>query len=412
MRCWAVLILVLLSPQDDLRRRVDDGVGRFASDDVRARDAAAAELTGLGLKAVAELRRHVNHPDREIRLRVQQVIAEIERRDRILAVRPAPGRLSLELRDVPLAEAIQRVFTPFGLRTKLSPKGGLPKAQITLTLKDATLWQALDAVTAEGQMEIDDDPGPLSVNAIYARPWTFAPARNRHRRFRWADAGEARVFGSAHGYVGNNDVGFEADVALPPGHVARRVQIEDARLKDDTGRDLGAPMEEKSSFASAPRHVTGNVVWWDLWRRGQPLTAKDLGEAKTFDLEGTLVVVYPKDLERAEVDFPDPSKPVHLKLPGISLTSSLKDPDKERYMAELEWSIDNEKEGDAFWIWMTDAGGRMLSDTPRIQFGPTGSMGGHVHVHGKIARAVLVRVWGEDVVKTPFVIKGIPRPRE
>src|SRR5689334_16421827 len=129
MRGWALLILVLLSSQDDLRRRVDDGVGKFASDDVRARDAAAADLTALGMKALPDLRRHENHPDGEIRLRVLQVIAEIERRDRILAVHPAPRRLSLELRDVPLAEAIEKAFAPFGLRTALSARKRVPKTQ-------------------------------------------------------------------------------------------------------------------------------------------------------------------------------------------------------------------------------------------------------------------------------------------
>jgi hypothetical protein len=171
-------------------------------------------------------------------------------------------------------------------------------------------------------------------------------------------------------------------------------------------------MEGASRFDSAPRHVAGNVAWWELWKRGQPLTAKDLGDAKTFDLEGTLVIVYPKDLERAEADFPDPSKQVQLKLPGISLTFDLKDPDKEEYMAGLEWSMEAGKAGDGFWVWLVDAEGRILTDTPRIERHTSGSMGGHVHVKGKIARAVLVRVTGEEVVKTRFVVKGIPLPRK
>jgi hypothetical protein len=39
-------------------------------------------------------------------------------------------------------------------------------------------------------------------------------------------------------------------------------------------------------------------------------------------------------------------------------------------------------------------------------------MGGHVRVKGKIARAALVRVTGEEAVKTRFVVKGIPRPEK
>jgi hypothetical protein len=102
---------------------------------------------------------------------------------------------------------------------------------------------------------------------------------------------------------------------------------------------------------------------------------------------------------------------VQLKLPGITVTFGLKDPDKDLYMAGLEWSSEAAKEGEAFWVWILDAEGRILTETPRIEH-LSGSMGGHVHVKGKMARAALVRVTGEEVVKSRFVVKGIPLPKK
>ncbi|MBI3857419.1 MAG: hypothetical protein HY293_17165 [Planctomycetes bacterium] len=407
-----LLLLALLFPQEELRRRVEEAVARFGSDDVQARDAAATELTALGKPAIPELRRHEKHPDREVRLRIQKVIEEIERGERLLAVRPAPRRATLDLKDLPLAEALEKSLGPFGIRGLLDPKRTYARGRVTLSLKDATAWQVLDALMTAAGIEIDEQPGPLSHNGIYAVPWTFAPAQRRSESFRSAEAGEARVYAAAHGSEDGAEVHFQAYVALPPGHMARRVFLEDARLKDDQGRDLGASMEGAVISDTAPRHVGGNVAWWNLWRRGKPLTAQDLGDAKSFDLEGTLVVAYPRNLERAEAEFPDITKPVQLTPSGVSLTLTLEPAEGDRFMAGLHWTIAKGEEVESIWVWVADSEGRILTDTPRIEGSArdAGSMGGHVHVQGKVARAVAVRVSGEDLVKTPFAVKGIPRP--
>lgn len=393
--------------QDNLAEQVDAAVAHLGSENIEVREAAFELLLAMGPAALAELRRSSLHPDGEVRARVRQAIVEVARRERILAIRPAPRRLSLELTEVPLAQALEAAFKPIGVVAQARSDLKYPKPLLSVTLKAATLWQTLDAVSAAGHIEIDEHLGPMSHNGIYAREWTFAPYEGRNGRLRWADAGEVRIYAFCHGYGGNDNVGMQAYVAAPPGHFFSRVEIEEAVLSDATGRDLGAvPEEQKRGGWMAPRHVVGNIAWWDLWKRKSPLTPADLAGSRTMDLRGVLRITYPHDFERVEAAFQEENSTM-LAFTGCAVQVKLSRPEEQGHSHSASLSVKGSMKDRECWVWFEDAAGRRLTDAPRFQ---GGSIGGGVRLKGKVERVVGLLVTGEDHVRLPFEIRSVPLP--
>lgn len=91
MRPILLAFALLAFPQDDLARKVNDLIPRLASDDVEARQKAAADLRALGRPSLPLLRDALkSEVDPEIKARLEELIHRYEAIDWSVAAAGAP----------------------------------------------------------------------------------------------------------------------------------------------------------------------------------------------------------------------------------------------------------------------------------------------------------------------------------
>ncbi|MBL8798401.1 MAG: hypothetical protein JNM56_31185, partial [Planctomycetia bacterium] len=148
MRCRALLgvmgvlgcMLLAVAAEADLDRLVR----QLGSDSFSDREAAMKALDDIGLPALPALKKAAQSLDAETRRRAEELVARIEKRQesaRLLA----PTKVSLQLQDVPLPEAVAELAKLSGQPVKL---GGdvskLAERKVSLEFKEVPFWEALD----------------------------------------------------------------------------------------------------------------------------------------------------------------------------------------------------------------------------------------------------------------------------
>jgi hypothetical protein len=133
-------------------------VERLGSDEFREREGAARALDALGGAALPALRAARKHPDAEVRRRVAELLAVIERRVETAHALEAP-RLRLRYENAPLAEVLADLSKRSGNPIKLGAgTEGLEKRTVTLA-GEWTFWEALAHVcAAAGVSEPEPEP--------------------------------------------------------------------------------------------------------------------------------------------------------------------------------------------------------------------------------------------------------------
>jgi hypothetical protein len=180
----AALVCALVL-QADLERRVLELAEKLSSEAIDAREEAAAALVELGPDATPFLESAAGTPDAERRGRIREILREIGR-DAVLrgTWRPA-RRVDASWKDLPVARALEALAAAAGEEFRGAAE--LP-GRVTLDLRRATLWEALDALRkAAPGFTWSVEEGGLAFKAAPRPPY---PSLARDELAAWVDVVE------------------------------------------------------------------------------------------------------------------------------------------------------------------------------------------------------------------------------
>ena len=210
-----VMVALLLLLQDD--RLIE----RLAADSIVEREAAFEKLTVRGVAALPALRAHAESDDAELKGRVIAAIAEIERRERLVALAPPLKRWSCETEGA-LEDIVGQFAEALGCEEP-DVHPALRKKRIRLSLRDATFWQAATALWAEAGAE------PPPIHLRLGQPWRMRAPTSQSFGTAFADVGDSRV---AIWVTAGRSTRFDACISIPPGQMAWGAEITKLEVRD------------------------------------------------------------------------------------------------------------------------------------------------------------------------------------
>jgi hypothetical protein len=325
------------APQDALEKRIDEILARLGADDIDARETAAKDLVALGPDALPLLRKRGEALEGEARGRVDDACKRIELERKRAAVLPPLRLVTLEARDMPAKELLETIARQAGLAVEFG--GVAPETPVTLSLKDAPAFRALDeACRRIGDLSFepshdrgedadeDDLPPQLAAEAAKGPRIVFQgglgpefpTAVVRHYRLRATQVSVTRTVdfrqNRSHAHV-------QLDLQWMPGVkplALTRFTVESA--VDDQGRSL---LKDKPE---------GNAMAGRRFRRGHfgmrgsayPHTLSipvPPADAKTIALlKGSAVVTYPSESTVLRFETPAQDKGRSVDLKGLKVT--------------------------------------------------------------------------------------------
>ncbi len=401
----AVLLLLLAPVVQD-----EDLVKRLTSEDIAVREAATGELVQAGLKDRARVELLAAHPIPEVRERSKSALLEIDRRIRIRSFRPDPWKLTLELVEVPVEEAAPRIFEPFGVKVNLGlVNQEARKARISLSLKEATLWKALNSFRETAKVEVTN-----VAHGLPDIPWILSSKAGESSDIprQGREAGEAWV----HARVVSRDPGEDLEVhvefQLPPGHLPIQAQVEPLKVLDDRGREIPIVREAPGTSSEGHQRAVGQPS--KAQASSFRVKTRDCEGSQSLRLEGTLRLDYPRDFNPLVFDVRDFREPLRQKIGETWVTLEKAKPDDHGFSIGVKVQPNTEAPGSegTYRSWVEDADGRWLGDW-RMQFGlgpglkvNTGEMqvGGDARVPEgtKVARVVIARLIGVETTSAEF----------
>lgn len=364
--------------------RANPLIVELASEDPHQRDQAYAALLDVGDDVERELQREKNHPDPEVRARIVALLAEIESRRQIRAIRPNP-HVTLDIKDLPVAEAVDRISTAYGTLIHLDKD---LQQRVSFSLKNATLWEALATLCKEADLvDISFDQPIPSLTSREDAPWSSASV---HRE-------DTQVFGTFSKGT------LIVIVRLPSGTLPQGMTVTDLRASDGSGKRLDDGITNiPHVFGSRIRrsYAPLDVCTWEDVVSGdfKGVESKDLSALR---IEGTVSVLFPERAERHELLLVDGMNPKQLTIDGIELTATersfeAKDPFHEKH------------EPRRFAAWIEDEHGSRLLDLIlpcRLIGRGRGLKAGIEWGEALPARKlVILRCFGERAVRVPFVL--------
>lgn len=329
--------------------------------------------------------------------------AEPERQERVRVIRPpSPPNLTLKAQDKLLSEVTPLVLRHFGLHNESFEKLAREKdRRISLSLEDASLWQALDVLCGHLGLRASD------FNTVGLPLCGGVVTVTYSRSDRFVDAGEIRVSAElSAAWDGKNPSFLGLTVFTPPGHVPAYVRIDDLRISGEKGREISFA----THYAASPSGVqlyAGNIGKYYCWTGKADV--RDLGSL--LSLTGKAVVVYPKDVEAAEVRLDHESLPKTLVMGGTPLSllwESLREDIPGRHLT-IRWDRSAAKKLGLFQVAHLKGDQLVLFDG----FVTRDSTDRHQQfsIPEKDAKGVTVRILrysGEDPVTLPFAIERLP----
>jgi hypothetical protein len=390
-----VLFLALLLQQVDPSREAADWIRLLGSESPEDRDQAALRLKTLGTAAKPALEAASRSGDADVRARARGLLEDIARAERVKALHPSGRRVTLELRDVSVGEAVVKTLHPFGMtgvKVESQGKGRL----IALSLRDVALWEAVDGLEKAAGIRVDLSSGELSDRP---EPEVLPSGTGDVR------IGTSGSWGSHSGPGGSESV-LHVTAWLPPGAWACSAELEEVELTAEGGGKIPSrlmpELEGERRRGLPTRMEVGGIA----------VRPENLKGFKKASVRGTLRLGFPRDLERIERPIlPLPSE-VALLGGTVKLASLARTPD-EGWKLELESSGGSEPF--SVLLSVEDAAGAWLGDlaTLRPKPGTSSSRVGwwEPSVEGKPARWVILRSVGEVSVKVPFALSPIDVPR-
>lgn len=140
---WAALagLLIAVAAQSESPPTAERLIEQLGSREFKARESAAKTLAARGEDALPAMRKAVDHPDPEVRKRLEQIIADTER-----AALLAPKRVSMRF-DGPVKEALAELSRLSGYRVDL--QGAASVAPVSVDVVNGTFWETLDKICAQ-----------------------------------------------------------------------------------------------------------------------------------------------------------------------------------------------------------------------------------------------------------------------
>jgi hypothetical protein len=386
-----MVLLVWLALQADPAAEALRGLGSESLDE---RAEASRRLKELGPAALPALRQAAASPDPEVRGHALSILDFIVRRERVRTLRPSERRVTQALDGVTLAKAVESTLRPFGFDDLRDPPQDSDR-RISVVLKDAGFWEVVEALETAASLQLDPASGT----------WSAAPERPKAR----VGSGGIRLSGGSWGGVssagGKPQPALYLKAWLPPGAWPSSVMLEDVEMTDSQGKVLEVKQAMEGSAERRFRKPTETRL---------PALVADrdaLKGVKTVNARGTLVLGFPRDVDRAEA--PMPALPARVAMLGgwVSL-------DKLSLDIAGRWDCSIQGQGGTepfdFLLSMEDADGHWLADLMADRLWPSSSFGAARTVDGGTqgtpARLVLLRTLGEETLRVPFALKGLPAP--
>jgi len=246
MRAWMILWVVLLpqDPSDQVRALVE----KLGSDEIAAREQAAAELVKLGPAAIPAMRAQLAKTDGERRARLEAVVKKIERDDKVAKLLAPGPTVTLKAKDRPAAEVIAEIQKQTGIPIdgRDIPAGTL----LSIDAVDLPITKALDGLCRShgglrpswmlsGVQLVRGTyrPGPSCESGPFSFVLESLPFTN---------PSEGRASFAMIGYL----IG-------PPGRLPETAWVDVEKMEDDQGTDLGQSTPPRNSN-KATNHRT---IW-------------------------------------------------------------------------------------------------------------------------------------------------------
>lgn len=384
------LLLVLLL-QAGTSQEIPELIRGLTSDAPEEREQAVRRLKEIGAPARPALEEALKRGDADLKARARDLLDHFARADRVDALRGSPGRrVTVELRDAPLADAIRAALHPFGL-TETRVDEALTGKKVSLALKDAPFWEALERLEDAAGARMNLESGRMELGDAGPR----------------AGAGEARVthasWGSHSSGGGPSQAALFVKTWLTPGAWTCSAEFSEFELTNEAGK----PIECRwvPSLDSVRRHGLPSGV-------GVGCLTVDrtaLKGVKSATLRGTLMLGVPRDVERTAME----------RIPGkVGILGGDVTLDKLARRDPDGWDVSfgGRGGGTAFTVLLSveDIDGAWLGDLHTLAIGPSGSTGVSTSSFslrkGAPARCVVLRAIGEEGIKVPFTLRSIAVP--
>lgn len=213
------MIALLLLIQSD---RIDELIDRLKDERLEVRDEAQRELTEIGKTVLARLKRLEAAEDDELRARAEAIRREIELWERLEGRMRRPSRVTLDLRDVPLREALADLAKSTGNTLDL---GLVPDdARVTWKGERVGYWEALEA---------------LCSGVTWGPTWDGEGIRVREGRYTGRrQAADSFAVSCDEFYVGPRFSSTSVALCWENGIRPCRITWEFSSVSDDRGREL------------------------------------------------------------------------------------------------------------------------------------------------------------------------------
>jgi hypothetical protein len=398
---FLLLLLAAQAAPDDVSRRARALIRDLESDAVEERERALEGLVALGAAAVPflEQAKAGRGPD-DVR-RIEAALREIGREGRIVALRPPVRRRTFEIEGTTRAELAARAMAAFDVEVTVRPDPGEAPAPARLAVRDATVWETLDALDSRLGLRPALDP---FFSEGYVRP-ELSGGRPADP-VRWTTLGDLRLFvrpGILKTATGESCPYFEFAVALPPQTFALDILL-DGLTSDGKPLCLSSQPRRMRAGDVPPVRRPGRFSVGDT--RVTSLDDRLLQGRDRVPLRGNLVLVYPRDLERCEFGEKARDGPVVRRSGGVTLTyglSRLSEPEADTF---LGWTHETQ-ERETFLVCL-EKDGRWERDVRLLTTEP-GT--GCVFWNSERRLITLLRLVGAEKLTLPFEIRDVPVPQ-
>lgn len=380
-----VVLLCVLILQVGPAKEVEELIRALGSDAPEERDQATARLKEIGAPAIPALERVAKSGEPELRGRAKELLVHFERQERVRAFRPSTARISVDLRDVPLSEAVVRTLHPLGL-TGLTVEDSLKARKVTLKLEKATMWDAVDRLSKAADVHLTPSTGTLGREGSDLLEDGSGQDLLRIEAGGWGSHSDGAVEWSS----------LHPRLWLSPGVWVSSIRLEDLTLKTAAGKSIDITRDDDLDCRRGEGLFTGAYLGKFL------VSPADLKGVQKATLRATAFLRFPRDIERHIA--PRLLARVQLGEGYVELTGLTKN-------GQGTWDVGlgGVMTAERFRVLMSveDRGGRFLGDLPGMDLHPGTSMGMSTSIRlgtGVPDHLVVFRALGEDEVKVPVLI--------
>ena len=310
---WSALALVvcLLAAQEDAPKEIRDFVRDLRSESIAVRERAAQQLEDLGSFARPFVARLLDEADLEMRERAGAILRRIAQAERVRTLGIPSKAVTLNLEKATLDDALRRLFTPFGFAASIEgvEKESSPPA-ISCNLRSASLWETMDALSKEAQLEAFGLRELFHADA-HCHELSFVPPAGGS--LGWDTIGELRVFATPAA-VGElcegGDFTILIAVASPWWATPKRIRVDNVRVFGEAVRVHPASEQGEEELPREKGKITVVSVFQgkDLFNRSL------LKGGRTLTVEGMLRVIKDSGQGDQEVSVPFAIRDLRLPL--------------------------------------------------------------------------------------------------